>query len=136
MPDPEHAMLAYAQLADLSRRKQQQPGQEKFLILTAIAALRAGWPEVADRSREAVLHHNPQHILGQYESMAGALRDPDFTPFLRRMERFCPYEKAETLLEGLGLSATPVLEEEDSPGTFALRLVTVGLEEGNPEDAS
>ncbi len=122
MADPEAAMVAYARLADVSRLKSQTGGQDKFLILTGIAALRAGWPDVAERCREIVAGHAPRHLLAGYDTFADALRDADFQPFVRRMERFCSVERAESLLAGLGFAMTPDLGDR-SPGEFVLNLL-------------
>ena len=101
MRDHELAMLAYVKLANLSQQKRQLPGRDKFLLLAGVAGTCAGWPEVARRCRELVLAHNRFHLIGKFETFADALRDPDFEPFVKKLERFCPYEKAEHLLQQL-----------------------------------
>lgn len=123
MIDHERAMLLYLQLADVSRRKQQTGGRDKFLVLAGVEALRAGWPDVAELCRTAVVEDAPRHLLGQYETFADALRDADFQPFVRRMERFCPFEQAEALLEGLGLPTTHDFAENETAGKKARSLL-------------
>ncbi len=105
MRDHEQAMLVYVQLAELSQQKRQLPGCDKFLLLAGVSACCAGWPEVARRCRELVLAHNHLHLIGKFETFADALRDPEFKPFVKRLERFCPYEKAEYLLKQLDTEA-------------------------------
>jgi hypothetical protein len=102
MRDSETTLCAYLELARLSHEKRQQPARDKFLVLAAAAACRAGFLEIAGRCRQLILTHNPAHQLGHFESVPAALRSPEFQTLLRRIERFCPYERAEHLLQELG----------------------------------
>ena len=115
-------MVAYAKLADLSQQKQQAIGRDKFLILTGAAACRAGWPAVGDRSAVLVLAHNPNHIISRYPLFVDAMRDDDFLTFLRQLERFCSYERAEHLLRGLHVAPMPAIAEDESAGDYVLKL--------------
>ena len=103
MPDHDKAMLAYAQLADLSQQKKQLVGRDKLLILAGAAACRAGFPDVAERCRALVLSNNPAHMVGKTATFADALRSQNFALFLKQLERFCTYERAEHLLHELGI---------------------------------
>lgn len=124
MIDHERIMLVYLQLADVAHRKRQTLGRGRFLVLGGASALRAGWPEVAELCRTAILGEAPKHLLGRYPSFADAMRDPDFKPFLVRTEKFCPFEQAESLLDGLGLTPNEARQSDDeSLGDIAMRLV-------------
>ncbi len=74
-------------------------------MLATAAAGRAGWIDVADRCRQLVLEHNPAHLIGRFSTAADALRSPDFAPLVNQLERMCSYERAEFLLNELGLDA-------------------------------
>ena len=127
MPDHERAMLAYVRLAALSQEKQQLGGRDKFLVLAAAEACRAGWPEVAERCRAMVLAHNSVHAIHRYATVADALRDDDFTTFLKQLERFCGHEKAEHLLNELEIEVdVPADRREAGAGAFALELLSGG----------
>jgi hypothetical protein len=121
MRDHEAAMLAYVRLADVSLRKRQPLGRDKFLVLAAAAACRAGWPEVAERCRALVLEHNHAHLIGKFATVADALRGEEFAPLVKQHERLCSYERAEFLLNDLGLE-TPAAADaaEKSAGQIAL----------------
>ena len=124
MRDHERAMLAYAMLSDLSWQKGQYLSRDKFLILTAAAACRAGWPDVANRCYVLVLANNPLHLLGNYDLFTDAMRSPDFEPFLKQLERFCGSEKAEHLLNELEIEpVVPKQEHEMTPGDFVLKIL-------------
>ena len=126
MRDHEQAMLAYALLADVSQKKQQLIGRDKFLILTGVSACRAGWPDVAHRCRDVVLDHNPAHLIGKYASFADALRSADFEPFVKQLERFCGYERAEHFLRELKLETehSPTESPQSSTGERALEILS------------
>ena len=71
-----------------------------------------------------VLANNPQHLLGNFDLFTDAMRNPEFEPFLKQLERFCGYEKAEHLLSELELEpAVPETEAEMTPGDFVLKML-------------
>lgn len=125
MQDHERNMLAYVMLADLSQQRRQLQGRNKFLILTGSAACRAGWPEVANRCHILVLADNPSHLLGRFELFTDAMRDADFQSFLKQLERFCRYERAEYLLAELQIEPiVPSTESEKTTGEYALSILS------------
>lgn len=136
MIDHERALLTYLKLADVAWRKGQRLGRDKLLVLAGAAALRAGWPDVAEGCRAAVVASSPRHLLGKYDTFANAMRDADFQPFLRRTERFCPFEQAEALLAGLGLDADETSEADTSVGARANRLLGPMRENSDIGDAN
>lgn len=124
MHDHDLAMLTYVKLADLSQQKRQPIGRDKFLLLAGVEACRAGWPEIADRCRELVLHHNAAHLVGRFPTLPDALRDPEFQTFLKQLERFCPWERAEHLLQELTIPTdVPEVHQPASRGDYAQRLL-------------
>ena len=110
MRDHEAAMCAYAQLALLSHEKQQALPRDRFLLLTGVAACRAGWLTVAAECH-ALLRESPLQVT-QFESFEDALRDDDFRRLADHWERWCPFERAEHLLHGLGRSVQITTETE------------------------
>lgn len=97
MVDHELGTYVFASLAELSHVKNQLDSRDRFLLLAAIAACRAGCLDIAERCRQMVLEHNSRHLIGNYDSIADALRDPDFAPFELSLNRFCSFEQAELL---------------------------------------
>jgi hypothetical protein len=124
MIDHEAAMLAYVRLADVSQQKHQLLGRDKLLVLAAAAACRAGWPEVAERCRQLVLDHNPAHLFKSFPTVADALRSEDFGPFLKQLERHCAYERAEFLVNDLGLPSGHDETDDKTAGQVALALLS------------
>lgn len=107
MADHERAMLSYVRLADESQRRQQAMGADKFLVLAGAAACRAGWLSVAERCRQLVLVDNPSHLIGGYRTFPEAMWNPDFQTYLKQLERFVGYERAEHLLRELNVECGP-----------------------------
>lgn len=105
MHDHEIAMCAYVQLAVISEQKRQDLVRDRFLLLAAVEACRAGWLDVAERCREKLVAANPAHQLHRHASMADALRHEEFQRLVLKWERYCPFEQAEYLLTQLGLDA-------------------------------
>lgn len=124
MHDHEYAMLSYLRLAVLSHEKRQLPGRDRFLLLAGTQACRSGLPEVADRCRDLVLRNNPRHLVRQYATFADALRNPDFQPFVKQLERFCPLEKAEHLLNELDIDVRLPETTTEAAGDRAEELLT------------
>ncbi len=102
----ETAIGAFARLAEISQQKGQFIQRDKFLLLTGIAACRAGCIDIAARCRDIVLAHNPQHLIRRYDSLPDALRSDDFETFHNQLERFCTFEKAEYLLSEFDIAET------------------------------
>lgn len=125
MPDPhDAAMLAFVKLSGISQDRNQLGPRDKFLVLAAAAALRAGWLPVAERCRELVLAHNGVHMLRHYSSFVDAYKADDFQTYLKQVERFCSYEKAEHLLARQDLTPDlPPLTARLTPGDYALLLL-------------
>ncbi len=118
----ERAMLIFAQLASVADRKKQSIGRDRFLVLTGITATRAGWLDVADRCHEVITGCSEKHIVGHYASFAEALRDDEFQPFVRQVEKFCSMERAEHLLSEMGM-LPPMVSETQSAGDVGLALL-------------
>lgn len=125
MQNHELAMLAFARLARISHEKQQSAGRDRFLLLTGERACHAGWPDVAERSRELVLLSNPRHLLSKSATFADCLRSEEGAKFFPTLQKFCTFERAEHLLRGLGEWRD---DEEHDDGSAALEeLRSIGL---------
>lgn len=125
MTPQERRMLAFSLLAAESRQRRQYHGELRFLLLAGSAACEAGWAEVSRRCYERVLEINPHHMLAKYDALEDALRDEEFRMFLRRLDRFCTFEMAETLLEKLHPDWQSIDPDAGHDlGTYCLSLVT------------
>lgn len=98
MANDAQEMLIYLRLALISQQKSQMLPRDKFLILSAVSALKAGYPDIANTCRQFVTHHQPSHLLSSYRSLSEAMIDAEFQPYLRALRKFCSFEQAEHLL--------------------------------------
>ena len=110
MADPDLALSAYLQLAEISHTRGQWLPRNKFLILAGTAACAAGYLTIAQRCKELVSQHSPKHLLGRYESFPAALKSAEFQIYLQQLKKFCSLERAEHLLLGQGYQLEPATE--------------------------
>jgi hypothetical protein len=101
MASAEQATQIYRQLAEDYGRQGQAQMRDRFLVLAADAALAAGQQDEAERLRGRLLQHNPHHLLKPYSSFAEAMKSADVQKYVSALRRNHPYEKAESLLEGV-----------------------------------
>ena len=107
MADPDLALSAYLQLATISHARGQWLPRNKFLILAGAAACAAGYLDIAERCRELVKTHSPNHLLCRYESFPAALKSAEFQTYHKQLKKFCSIERAEHLLVGQGHQLQP-----------------------------
>ena len=110
MADPDLALSAYLQLAAISHARGQWLPRNKFLIMAGASACIAGWLTVAERCRELVRAHSPNHLLGRYPSFPDALKSAEFQTYYKQLKKFCSTERAEHLLLGQGYQLEPATE--------------------------
>ena len=79
-----------------------------LILLAAAAASRADWAPEANRCRSLVLRDNPRHLVGKHTSIEQALEHPDYQPFDHQLQRLCPLEKAEWLLQQQEIELQPL----------------------------
>lgn len=77
--------------------------RDKFLVLAGTCASRLSLPTVAAACRKRILDHNPQHMVGHWETIREALAASDFRQYLGQLLRTYPLEKAEHMLDCLGI---------------------------------
>ncbi|HET6423431.1 MAG TPA: hypothetical protein VFG20_07090 [Planctomycetaceae bacterium] len=118
MARAEAAALCYGELACLSQERSQPLMRDRFLLLAAAAACRAGWPEVAEECHGLLRTFAPQHQAARFVTIADGLRDAEFAKVVQHWERFCPMERAEMLLTELGTA--DVLDADDPDAAEAL----------------
>ena len=77
--------------------------RDKLLVLSSVYAAAAGLHPIAALCRHKVLEHNRHHLIGHWPTVASALEDEDFHLFLKQLDRRYPREKAELMLDELGI---------------------------------
>lgn len=103
MSDPGYLLSIYLHLAAASHRRRRPHARDRLLLLAGCIAARMGLELIAAHCRHLVLEDNPNHLVRRWESMGEALRDDDFLCFLKQLQRRYPQEKAERMLQALGI---------------------------------
>lgn len=97
-------MLAtYLHLARASGLRRRPQVRDRLLVLAAAAATRSGLPRIAAYCRDQVLQNNPRHLIQRWNTVAQALRDPEYQQFLVHLERRFSPTKADVMLANLGI---------------------------------
>lgn len=100
---PIDDLAIYLHLARASERRCRPLVRDKLLVLASVAAARRRLDEIAQFCRQKILARNPAHLVGHWPSLAIALEDHDFLIYLRRLNQLYPLEKAEHMLDMLGI---------------------------------
>jgi hypothetical protein len=103
MSDPIEILAVYLYLAVAAGKRLQMPDRDRLLVISTVNACHCGLPLVAAYCRRLILENNPGHMLRRWSSTEQALKDSDFLHFLKQIQRRFPQEKAETMLQGLGI---------------------------------
>jgi hypothetical protein len=107
-----NSLAVYKELADHYERQKQPAMRDRFLVLAADAAWKAGQHEEAEQLRQRLLQANPHHLLKPYSSFAQALQAPDVETYVRDLRTNYPPELAEGLLRNLRPNAAPPAKDK------------------------
>ncbi len=113
MGQAESAAGCYTQLACLSQEKQQSLARDRFLLLAAASACRAGWADLGADCHRVLTSLAPHHQATRFSTVADGLRNEEYAALVKHWERFCPLERAEMLLSELDLSPDGGVEETE-----------------------
>lgn len=93
----------YLHLARASEARNRPLVRDKLLILAGAVAAESELAPIAAFCRGKVLAHNPGHLIGHYPTFADALVDERFQHYLARLRSHYPRERAEHMLQSLGI---------------------------------
>jgi len=125
MPDSANILGLYLHLAQASLRRNRPHVRDRLLILSGIIAEQMKLNEVAAYCRHLVLEHNPNHLIRRWDSIGAALQDSDFLYFVKQLWRRYPLEKAESMLNSLGIEMACERDAYYSDGEYAAALLGV-----------
>lgn len=129
MVDVVDKLAAYLHLARASGLRRRPHVRDRFLVLSAATATRAGLPRIAAYCRQEVLGHNPRHLVRRWDTLAIAMRDPEFIQFLSQLEQRYPFETAEEMLRKLAIDRAREREVYFSDEEYAAGLLGFSLEQ-------
>jgi len=96
-------LAIYLHLAWAAARRRRPLVRDRLLVLAGVVAIRLDLPEVAAYCRQKILEHNPAHLVRRWPSLEAALQHADFQSLLQRIGRRYPRERAEQMIDSLGL---------------------------------
>lgn len=96
-------LAVYLHLASASQKRRRPHVRDRLLVIAASIAAMAGLPRIAAHCKAEILEHNPRHLIRRWNTVGEALADSDFLHLLKSVQRRYPREKAEQLLDSLGI---------------------------------
>ncbi len=102
-PIPVQRLGVYLHLAQASKRGRRLLMRDRMLVLGGSLAAELGLHSLAAYCRDEILSHNPKHMIRRWATVAHALDDDDFLVFLKQIRRRYPTERAERMLDAMGL---------------------------------
>jgi hypothetical protein len=103
MPKLDHALGTYLHLARASELRREMMVRDKLLVLAGVRATEMGLDEISDRCRARVLRRNARHLVRHWPTLGAALEDDEFRYYVRQLRRRYSPERAEHILERLGV---------------------------------
>ena len=103
MSEPIDILGLYLHLAQASQRRHRPHVRDRLLVIAASIAARMGLSRISAYCRHKILEHNPRHLLRRWNTVEAGMEDSDFQHLLRNLQRRYPQEKAERLLDSLGI---------------------------------
>jgi hypothetical protein len=123
MADPGYLLSIYLHLAQASQRRRRPHVRDRLLVLVAAIAATVGLARLADYCRHLILEHNPHHLVGRWPTVLEAMETEDFHAYLRQVQRRYPQEKAERMLDSLGIELGRERESYYSDYEYAAALL-------------
>lgn len=123
MAAPIELLGLYLHLARAAELRRRPLVRDRFLVLSAALAAQIDLQPIAQHCRMRVLAHNPGHMLAHWPTVARALAEPDFHSLLNQLLRRYNKEKAEQLLQSLGIERGAERAAYYSDGEYAAGLL-------------
>jgi hypothetical protein len=129
MSRPIDILGLYLHLARASEHRRRPHVRDRLLVIAAANAARIQLPLISGYCRYKILEHNPRHVIGHWPDVETALTQPEFLQLLKSIQRRYPQEKAERMLDSLGIERGREREAYYSDEEYAASLLGVRVEE-------
>ena len=96
-----------------------------MLLLAGATAANLQLSKLARYCRQEILHHNPRHLVGKWPTIEEALLDDEFLTFLNSVRRKYPVERAEKLLDHLGIDIANERDTYYSDAEYAAAILSI-----------
>lgn len=135
--DPSHPLAVYLNLARASERRQRVMVRDRMLVLAGMEAAKLHLFRLSQYCRGEILKHNPRHLIGNWDSIGSALLDEEFLAFAKTIGRRYPMERAEHMLESLGIDISNERATYYDDIEYAASILNIDsrlLSDGDPDD--
>ena len=123
MMDLGYLLSVYLHLAQASRLRRRPHVRDRLLVVAAAIAATMQLGRLAAYCRQLILDHNPHHLIGNWPTVLEALETEDFHSYLRQVQRRFPQERAERMLDSLGIELGRERESYYSDYEYAAALL-------------
>ncbi len=121
-------LLIFLHLAWAAGRRRRPLDRCRMLLLAADEALHLGMLDIAEYCRLEMLRISPGHLVSRFQSFAEARRSEDLESLLRRLRRRYARERAEQMLDRLGLDVAGGRGSYESDEEYAAGILGESLE--------
>jgi hypothetical protein len=101
--EAHYTLAMYLHLARASELRRRWMVRDKLLLLCAQQAHALELDALAEHCRRRILAHNSGHLIGHFASLDDAVGDEQFLALATQAERTYSGEKAEHMLQSLGI---------------------------------
>jgi len=129
MSPSDRILGVYLHLARASKLRLQPLQRDKLLALAGVQAESMGLEPIAALCRHKILANNPQHLVGAWPTLGAALADERFLSYIKQLQRRYSREKAEHMLDALGIQMGRERELYASDLEYAAALLDTDLAE-------
>lgn len=125
MADLSHQLGVFLHLAQASMRRHRPLVRDRMLLLAGATAANLRMNKLASYCRQEILRNNPRHLVGRWHTIADALLDDEFLTFIVSLRRRYPVERAERLLDSLGIEIAKERETYYSNAEYAAAILSI-----------
>ena len=135
-PDQSRQLGMYLHLAQASLRRRRPLVRDRLLVLCSVLAANNRMEKLAAYCRAEILRHNPRHLIGKWPTVGEALLDDEFLALLHRVRTEYPMERAEQLLDSLGIEIGNERETYYSVREWAAAILNMSSESFVDDEAT
>jgi hypothetical protein len=121
-------LATYLHLARASEVRQRLLVRDRLLVIAGAMAQCAELPRIAALCRAKILEHNANHLVRRWDDFSTMVKDAQFQPFLSQLQRKYPAEKAEQMLQSLGIDLANERDTYYSDEEYAASIWGVSLD--------
>jgi len=118
LDEAQQTLAIFLHLARASELRRRWLVRDKLLLMSALQAQSLRLDALANHCRERLLAHNPGHLLGHFLSVEEAGADDRIHLLVQQAERVFSREKAEHMLQTLGIELGRSEATYDSPDEY------------------